>query len=183
MRGGAEEGVTGRGPRREAGGVNARLSHVDPIGRKRIQLPQPAPSPCAGRDHGGGSREDLALARPDRAGFLVRRAVAERHVHEHDLPQPARLRHERLGGGGRDQPVEQDDGAIRNPSDNAREGGVPRLAGPRPGAGHGVLVHRPAERREPSTDPAVVLVATARPRRVVDALRDDDVDLRHSGRS
>ena len=179
----AEQRVAGRAPRREAGGVDAGLGHVHPVGRQRVQLPQPAPSPCAGRDDGGGRREDLALARSDRAGLVVRRAVAERHVHEHNLPQPARLRHERFGGGGRDQPVEQHHGAIRNPPDGAREGGVPRLAGPRPGAGHGVLVHRPAERGEPSADPAVVRVATARPRRVVDALRDDDVDLGHSGRS
>ena len=67
--------------------------------------------------------------------------------------------------------------------DGAREGGVPRLAGPRPGAGHAVLVHRPAERGEPSADLAVVGVATARPRRVVDAVRDDDVDRAHSDRS
>ena len=49
--------------------------------------------------------------------------------------------------------------------------------------GDGVLVHRPAERGEPSADPAVVDVAAARPRGIVDALGDDDVDLRHSGRS
>jgi hypothetical protein len=109
--------------------------------------------------------------------------VAERHVHEHDLPQPARLRHERLGGGGRDQPVEQHHGAVRYPLHGAREGGVPRRSGPRPGAGHSVLAHRPAERGEPSADVAVVRVATARPPRVVDAVRDDGVDLRHSGRS
>ncbi len=127
--------------------------------------------------------EDLALARSDRAGLVLRRAVTERHVHDHDLPQPARLRHERFGGGGRDQPIEQHHGAIRNPPDGAREGGVTRLAGPRPAAGHGVLVHRPAKRGEPSADPAVVCVAAARPRRVVDALGDDDVDLGHSGRS
>ncbi|HZC15032.1 MAG TPA: glycosyltransferase, partial [Thermoleophilaceae bacterium] len=60
---------------------------------------------------------------------------------------------------------------------------VPRLAAPRPSTGHGVLVHRPAELGEPSADSAVVCVATARPGRVVDALRDDDVDLAHSARS
>ena len=153
------------------------------VGRQRVQLPQPAPSPCAGRDDGGGRREDLALARSDRAGLIVRRAVSERHVHEHDLPQAARLRHERFGGGARDQPVQQHHGAIRDPPDGARQGGVRRFAGPRPGAGHGVFVHRPAERGESSADPAVVCVATARLRRVVDVLRDDDVDLGHSGRS
>ena len=49
--------------------------------------------------------------------------------------------------------------------------------------GDAMLVHRPAERGEPAADLAVVRVAAARPRRVVDALGDDDVDLRHSGRS
>ena len=109
--------------------------------------------------------------------------MAQRHVHEHDLPQPACVRHERVGGGGRDQPVEQHHGAVRDPLHGARESGVPRRAGPRPGAGDRMLVHRPAERGEPSADLAVVGVAAARPCGVVDALGDDDVDLRHSGRS
>ena len=93
---------------------------------------------------------------------------------EHDLPQPARMRHERLGRGGGDQSVEQHHGAVRDPPDRARQGG---------GVAHGVLVHGPAERGEPVAHPAVVRVAAARPRRVVDAVRHDDVDLRHSDRS
>ena len=109
--------------------------------------------------------------------------VAQRHVHEHDLPQPARVRHEHVGGGGRDQPVEQHRGAVRDPSGGTRERGEPRLPRPRPRAGHGVLAHRPAEHRQPPADAAVVRVAAARPRRVVDALGNDDVDLGHSGRS
>ena len=47
----------------------------------------------------------------------------------------------------------------------------------------GVLVDRPPERGEPVADPAVIRVAAARPRRVVDVVRDDDVDLGHSARS
>jgi hypothetical protein len=179
----AEQRVAGRGPRREAGGVDAGLGHVHPVGRQPVQLLEPAPAPCAGRDDGGGRRKDLALARPDDVGLAVRRAVAQRHVHEHDLPQPPRLRHERVGGGGRDQAVEQHHGAVRDRPDGARQGGAPRLIGPRPGAGDRMLVHRPAERGEPPADTAVVGVAAARPRRIVDALGDDDVDLRHSGRS
>jgi hypothetical protein len=179
----AEQRVAGRGPRSEPGGVNAGLGHVHPVGRQRVELSQPAPSPCAGRDDGGGRSEDLALARTDRAGLAVRRAVAERHVNEHDLPQPARLGHERFGGGGGDQPVEQDHGAIGNPPDGACQSRVPGLAAPRPTTGHGVLMHRPAELGESSADSAVVCVATARPRRVVDALRDDEVDRAHSSRS
>ncbi len=115
--------------------------------------------------------------------LVVGRAVAQRHVHEHDLPQAARVRHERLGGGGRDQSVEQHDGAVGDPRDGARQGGVARRAGPRPGAGDRMLVHRPAQRGELTADPAVVGVAAARARRVVDAFGDDDVDLGHSGRS
>jgi hypothetical protein len=104
-------------------------------------------------------------------------------VHEHDLPQPARMRHERIGSGGRDQAVEQDDGAIGNPPNSAGEGGVARLVRPRPGAWHRVLVHRPAEGGEAAADPTVVRVAATRPRGVIDALRDDDVDRGHSDRS
>ena len=73
--------------------------------------------------------------------------------------------------------------AVRRIPDGARQGGEPRPTGPRPSAGHGVLVHRPAERGEPPADPAIECVATAWPRRVVDVRRDDYVDLGHSGRS
>ena len=153
----AQQRVAGRGPGREAGGVDAGLGHVHAVGRQLVQLLQPAPGPGAGRDDGGGRLEDRALA-----------LVAQRHVHEHDLPQAARVRDERLGGGGRDQPVEQHHGAVRDPLEGARECRASR---------HGVLVHRPAERGEPFADPAVVRVAAARPRRVVDPLGDDEVDL------
>ena len=112
--------------------------------------------------------------RSDRSGVAGRRTVAERHVNEHDLPQPAPVRHERFGGGRRDQPVEEHHGAVRNLLGGPREGG---------GVAHGVLAHRPAQRREPVANAAVVCVAAARPRRVVDALRDDEVDLTHMGRS
>ena len=159
----AEQRAAVHGPGREAGGVDAGLGHVHPVGRQRVQRLEPAPGPCAGRDHGGSRVKDRALA-----------GVAERHVHEHHLPQAARLRNEHLGGGGRDQAVEQHHGAVGDPVDGTREVTV---------AGHGVLVHRPAERGEPLADPAVVCVATARPRRVVDALGDDEVELGHSGRS
>ena len=120
----AQQRVAGRRPRRGACGVDAGPGDVHPVGRQRVQLLQPAPGPCAGRDDGDGRREHLALARPDRAGLVVRRAVAERHVDEHDLPEAARVRHERLGCGACDQPVEQHHGPVRDPPDGAREGGV-----------------------------------------------------------
>ena len=91
--------------------------------------------------------------------------IALRHVQQHDLPQPARVRHDRLGCG--EQPVDQHHGAVGDPREVA----------------DAVLVHRPAERGEPLADPAIVRVATAGPPGVVDALGDDDVHLGHSGRS
>ena len=46
-----------------------------------------------------------------------------------------------------------------------------------------VLVHRPADCGEPLADLTVVGVAAARPPGIVDAVRDDDVNLPHSVRS
>ena len=182
-RGHAEERAPVRASPRERGGLHAGLGHVDAVGRQSVQLAEPPPRPGAGRDDGGGRREDRPLAFAHRAGVAIRRPVAERHVHEHDLPQPARLRHEDLGRGRRDQAVEQDHGAVRDPADGARQRGRPRRPRPRPVAGDRVLVHRPAERGEPAAQPAVVDVAAARLRRIVDPLGDDDVDLGHSDRS
>jgi hypothetical protein len=172
-----------RRPGREARGLDARLGDVHPVARQPVQLPQPAARPRARRDDRGGRLEDLALARAHRGAVAVRRPVAERHVHEHDESQPARLRHEDLGSGGRDQAVDQHHGAVRDPLDGAREGGVPRHGEVRERVGDRVLAHRPAEIAEAPADPAVVRIAAARLRRVVDALRDDGVDLGHSDRS
>jgi hypothetical protein len=109
--------------------------------------------------------------------------VAQRHVDEHHLAQPLRLRDELLGRRRRDQAVEQHHGSVRDPPQRLGEGGVPRGAGPGPRAGDAVLVDLPPERREPLADLTVVGVAAARARGIVDAREDDDVDLRHSGRS
>ena len=177
----AQQRPAGRAPGREIGGVDGGLGDMHPVGRQRVELQQPAPCPGAGRDDGSGAREDRALPLAGVAGLT--RRVAQRHVHEHDQPQPARLRHQHLGGRRGDQPVEQHDGVVGDLLDDAGEGGARRRVGPRPGAGYGVLVHRPAERGEPAADLAVIDVASARPGRVVDAVRDDDVHRRHSGRS
>ena len=67
--------------------------------------------------------------------------------------------------------------------DDAGERCVRRCVGSRPGARHGVDVHRPADLGERAADLAVVGVASARPGRIVDAVRYDDVDCRHSARS
>ena len=69
------------------------------------------------------------------------------------------------------------------PPDRVGERGVPRRPGPRPGAGHGVRLHRPAERREPADDPPVVDVAAARSSGVVHTLGQHDVQRAHSARS
>ena len=146
----AEQRVAGRAPRREARGVDAGLRHVHPVGRQRVQLLQPAPGPRAGRDDGGGRREDLALAplgprhpasgrpaacapgRPAAAGARAARA-----------PRGRRTRSARRAGPRR-----------RPESSGSRASGRrARRAGSRPGAGHSVLVYRPAERGEPSARP------------------------------
>ena len=82
-----------------------------------------------------------------------------------------------FGAVGGDQPVDQHDGAVRYPADHAGASVLRRRVGPGPRSRHSVLAHAPAARSEPSADPAVVGVATAGPRRVIDAVRYDDVDL------
>ena len=77
--------------------------------------------PRAGRDDGRGGREDRAFAPPDRRRPSAP-AVAQRHVHEHDQAQPARLRHQHLGGRRGDQSVEQHDGAVGDPLRRRRRG-------------------------------------------------------------
>ena len=134
-----------------------------------------ASGPAARRDdRGGGCR----APRPPVPGRRRPPGRPQRHVHERDQPQPARLRHQHLRGRRGDQPVEQHHGAVGNPPDDAGERGVGGLVGPRPGAGHGVHAHRPADRCQAAADPAVVGVAAARPGRVVDAVGDDDVHRR-----
>ena len=173
-----EQRPGGLGARCELGGVDAGLGDVHAIAGQRIQLEKPSPGPPAGRDDGRGGCEDRAFLRPD-----ILPAVAQRHVHEHHQPQPARLRHQHLRGRRGDQPVEQHDGAVGDPPDDAGEGGVRRSAGPRPGAGHGVDVHRPARVGELAAHPAVIGVASGRPGRIVDAIRHHNMHRRHSARS
>ena len=63
----------------EAGGVDARLGHVHSVGRQRVQLPQPAPSPCAGRNDGGGRLDDeVELAGVNTTAEALARIVADR---------------------------------------------------------------------------------------------------------
>jgi hypothetical protein len=114
---------------------------------------------------------------------VVWRAVAERHVDEHDQPQAVRLRHEHLRGGRGDQPVEQHDGVIGDLPQGLFEGRERCRVGTAPEAGDVALVCRPAVRAEFAAEVAVVGVAAARPGRIVDAVGHDDVGVPHSGRS
>ncbi len=137
----AQQRPAGRCSGREIGGVDGRLGHMHSGGRQRVQLQQPAPGPLAGRDDGCRGREDRMLPCPGAVASVICGTVSQRHVHEHDQPQPARLRHEHLRGRRGDQPVEQHDGAVGDPLDDAREGSARHPVGSRPGAGYGVLVH------------------------------------------
>ena len=58
-------------------------------------------------DEGRGAREH--------PGLVVLRHLhpAQRHVHQRDEPQPVGLRHQHAAGGRGDQPVHQDEGAVR----------------------------------------------------------------------
>ena len=108
----AEQRLSCRGPGYDFGRIDPGLGDVHAVGRQSIQLQQPAPGPRAGSDHGGGGREDSAFPRPGIAGAVVPRAVAQRHVYQHDHAQPVGLWHQHLGGRRCDQPVEKHHGLI-----------------------------------------------------------------------
>ena len=170
-------------PGSELGGIDAGRGDMHPVSGQPIELPQPPPGPRAGGDDAGRGREDRALAGPGVVGPAVCGAAPQRHVHEHDEAQPAGLGHEHLGGRGRDQPVEQHDGVVGNAFDDAGQGGERRRVGPAPEAGHRVLVHRPAQRGQPTAQMAVIDVAAGGAGRVIDAVGQDGMDRRHRGRS
>ena len=183
-RGDAEQRPARRRPGREVGRVDAGLGDVDPVGRQRVQLQQPAAGPRAGRDDGGGGREDCAFPLPRLARAVGGRAMAQRHVHEHDQPQPARLRHQHPGCRRGDQAVEQHDGAVGDPLRRRRRG---RRTTPRRVAARSRARRARAPTSRPAASPrqtlAVIDVASARPGRVVDAVGYDDVHRLHSDRS
>ena len=100
-------------------------------------------------------------------------------MHQDDKPQPGGLRHQDGSGGGRDQPVEQDEPAVRYGCDRPCQPGQGGGIGLGPRAGHDELRHVPARGDEFVADPPVIPVAAARPGLVVDAVGDHDVDGRH----
>ena len=179
----AEQRPAGRGPGREVGGVDAGLGDVHPVGRQRVQLEQPAPGPRAGRDDGGGGREDRALPRPASSAVVGRRRWPSGMCTSTTSRSRLACGTSTSGAAEATSPSSSTTAPSGIRCDDAGEGGERRRVGSRPGAGHGVLVHRPAERGEPAADLAVVGVAAARPGRVVDAVGHDDVHRRHSGRS
>src|SRR5690606_519263 len=75
-----------------------------------------------------------------------------------------------------DQSVEQDGAAVGELPQGAGEVRAGGRVGAGPGTGHGVLVDAPAEAGQVEADPAVVGIASAGRRRVVDAARHHEVD-------
>ncbi len=60
----AEQRAAVRAARRECRGLHAGLGHVDAVGGQSVQLAEPPPGPGAGRDDGGGGREDRRARAP-----------------------------------------------------------------------------------------------------------------------
>jgi len=176
-----EQLPAGRRPRGELGRLDAGLRDVYLSGPQRVPVEQPGSGPRAGRDDGGGGRQDGAF--PSTGNLRTHTVATQRHVHEDDQTQPSRLGHQHLRGRRGNQSVDQDDGAIgqlrHRPGEPGPRGRV--RSGPR--ARHRVLAHGPAEGGEPPADPAVVGIAAARLSRVIDAVRHDDVHCGHSARS
>jgi 6-pyruvoyl-tetrahydropterin synthase len=139
------------------------LGDADAIGRQGVELQEGPARPVARRDDGarGGEHRPLALVR-------------ERHVHEDDEPQPSGFGDDRLPGGRGDEAVEQHERAVREPREHGGERRVVR---------HLMGVHRPAARDETAAHAPVVRVAAARPGRIVDPLRDDEMHDSQSARS
>ena len=167
-----EQRPGGCGALRELGRVHAGLRNVDTVARQRVELEEGSSGPGAGRDDGRGGREHRSLPLAD---AFIRRPLTQGHVHEHDQPQAAGLRDEHLGGRRSDQPVDEDEAAITDPGEGIGERGVGRCIGPGPRSPDLVLVDRPAGGDQAPGHLSVVGVAPARPRRVIDPCRNDDV--------
>jgi hypothetical protein len=133
--------------------------------------------PLAGGDDGVHGTQHLAFAPVEARGPLRRQPglVGELQVEEHDEPQPAGVRHDDLRHAARDQSVYHSDRPVRHRAEHVGEHD-PRL-GRRgwPPAGHRHLLQA-----EQLAHAAVVGVAPARDRHVVDVGRHDE--RRHSGR-
>jgi hypothetical protein len=94
--------------------------------------------------------------------------------------QPPGRGRDQVGDAACDEPVEEDDAAVRQVPEHAGEVRVRARCGTRPRPRDRVLAHLPAEGGQLAAHPAVVGVAAARRGRVVDAAGHDDVH--HAGR-
>ena len=100
--------------------VRAGTGDLHPLRREPVAVQQPLAGPRAGRHDGTRLREDGTF------GLLGDGDAAEGHVHQDDKPQPGGLRHQDGSGGGRDQPVEQDEPAVRHGRDRPCQPGQGR---------------------------------------------------------
>ena len=150
------------------------------------------PGSCAGAGSTPGgaaytrSAGRLSISRPRLHSLVVTTAAAALSAArsaaspsgmciEHHHPQPGRRGREHVRHGGRDQPVDQHEPAGRQRGEHPGQPGAVGVRRARPGARHGVLADRPAGGGQPVADPAVVRVAAAGRRRVVDVVGQDDV--------
>jgi hypothetical protein len=136
-----------------AGGVEVVVVH------------RPARRPPARRDHRGGGVQRLPLEAVELGGALGGQPglVGERQVQQDRQAQPPGVRHDGLGHPTGDESVQKHDGPVRKLVECSVEGG-PRLpVGGGPAAGHGDLTQP-----EHLAHPAVVGIAAARERHVVD---------------
>ena len=78
------------------------------------------------------------------ASAVAAGALAKRHMNERNQPDSRRVWHEDIGSRRPDEPVDECDGAVRNPLHHAGERRVGRSVRTRPRAGHGVHLNRPA---------------------------------------
>ena len=150
--------------------VDAGVRHVHVGRRDVVLLHQPVPAPRARRDHRRRGRDHLPLGDPGQDVVDTDRQVDQQHD-----PQPRTRRHQHLREPGREQPVDEHDRPVRDPVEGPLQAAPPDIRRPRPPAVDLADLDLPAEVPQGGADPSVVGVAAARPPRVVDAPRHQDV--------
>ena len=145
---------------------------MNPITGQRVGLDEAPPCPTARGDDRAGSDQRLALP-----------LVVERHVHQHDEAEALRVLAEYRWNHRSDQTVEQDQGAVRHRCEDPREAGARSGTRLGPGPGHCMLAHRPPRRGQAVAHLAVVGVAAARRRWIVDVVGQHDMYELHRDRS
>jgi hypothetical protein len=111
-------------------------------------------------------------------------------MHQDREPQAVRVPSEHGGRSGGDQPIDEDEGVVRDASDRSVQCIVRLAVGSWPRTGHGLDAHLPPDCGKVGAELPVVGVPAARPGGVVDAGRNDDVNrsddgcqVRHKARS